>query len=190
MKHPARPASQHRDPRDDPRADRPDDLPETPGDEDDDDDVDGTPARPRPGAAPAGGQRLDKWLWAARFYKTRSLAADEVGKGRISVNGQPAKPARELKPGDLVLLRQGPVRRTVQVLGLSAVRGPAPVAQALYAETPESIAERQQAAEARRLAAEPALAITQGRPTKRDRRDLDRGQAGWQRWSASLDDGD
>lgn len=137
---------------------------------------------------PAPGLRLDKWLWAARFYKTRSLAAEEIGKGRISVNGQVAKPSRELRPGDEVLLRQGPVQRTVRVLGLSAVRGPAPVAQQLYEETPESLLARQQAAEQRRLAAEPALAIAQGRPTKRDRRDIERTQAGWQRWSASIDD--
>lgn len=150
----------------------------------------------------ADAQRLDKWLWAARFYKTRSLAADEIGKGRIAVNGQPAKPARTLRPGDTVELRQGPVRRTVVVKTLSAVRGPAPVAQALYDETPESLAARQQAAEARRLAAEPALAIAAsrlGRPTKRDRRELARAQGdlqqgeapalpGWQRWRAEIDD--
>jgi ribosome-associated heat shock protein Hsp15 len=145
--------------------------------------------------------RLDKWLWAARFYKTRSLAADEIDKGRIAVNGQAAKPSRTLRAGDRVELRQGPVRRTVIVRALSAVRGPAPVAQALYEETPESLAERQQAAEARRLAAEPALAIAasrQGRPTKRDRRDLERAHGGlqdgepappeWQRWRAEIDD--
>ena len=137
---------------------------------------------------PADGLRLDKWLWAARFYKTRSLAADEIGKGRISVNGQVAKPSRELRVGDEVGLRQGALQRTVRVRGLSAVRGPAPVAQTLYEETPESIAARQQAAEARRLATEPALAIAQGRPTKRDRREIDRTQTGWQRWSASIDD--
>ena len=128
--------------------------------------------------------RLDKWLWAARFYKTRALAAAEIGRGRIQVNGTVAKASRELKVGDLLALRQGPVQRTVQVLALSHVRGPAPVAQALYAETPESIAARQQAAEARRLGAEPAGSIEQGRPTKRDRRQL----ADWQRWSASIDD--
>jgi ribosome-associated heat shock protein Hsp15 len=127
--------------------------------------------------------RLDKWLWAARFYKTRGLATDEINKGRVQVNGQAAKPARELKAGDLVELRQGPVHRTVQVLGLSQVRGPAPVAQALYAETPESTARREKAAEQRRLGSEPALAIEQGRPTKRDRRQL----ADWNRWSASAD---
>jgi len=128
--------------------------------------------------------RLDKWLWAARFYKTRGLACDEIDKGRVSVNGQVAKPSRELRPGDLIELRQGPVTRTVHVLALSQVRGPAPVAQALYAETPESVAARLQAAEQRRLGAEPALAIEQGRPTKRDRRQL----VDWRRWSASAAD--
>ncbi len=132
--------------------------------------------------------RLDKWLWAARFYKTRSLATDEIGKGRINVNAQPAKPSRDLRVGDTVLLRQGPVQRTVVVKGLSAVRGPAPQAQALYEETADSLAQRNQAAEARRLAAEPALTIEQGRPTKRDRRDLERSQHDWQRWSASVDE--
>ncbi len=128
--------------------------------------------------------RLDKWLWAARFFKTRALAADEVGHGRVRINGQPAKPARELKAGDRVEIRQDQVWRCVLVRALSTVRGPAPLAQTLYAETPESLAARAQAAEARRLGAEPALAIHQGRPTKRDRRDLH----SWHRWSASIDD--
>lgn len=128
--------------------------------------------------------RLDKWLWAARFYKTRALAVEEIARGRVEVNGQAAKPSRDIRPGDLLRLRQGVAEREVQVLALSQVRGPAPVAQALYAETPESVARREQAAEARRLAPEPALAIAenrQGRPTKQDRRRL----ADWQRWSAS-----
>lgn len=132
--------------------------------------------------------RLDKWLWAARFFKTRALAAEDIGHGRVSVNGQVAKASRELKPGDLLQWRQGPVLRTVKVVALSHVRGPAPQAQALYAETPESIAARERAAEARRLGAEPAASIEQGRPTKRDRRELTRSVAQWQRWSASLDD--
>ena len=136
----------------------------------------------------SGGMRLDKWLWAARFYKTRSLATDEIGKGRVSVNGQAAKASRELRLGDTVLVRQGPVQRTVLVKGLSQIRGPAPVAQALFEETPDSLSARTQAAEARRLAAEPASSIEQGRPTKRDRRDIERTQVEWQRWSASLDD--
>ena len=128
--------------------------------------------------------RLDKWLWAARFFKTRALAAEEIGRGRVMVNGQLAKASRELKVGDRIVLRQGPVERTVDLLALSSVRGPAPVAQALYAETPESIAARLRAAEARRLGSEPADTIEQGRPTKRNRRKL----ADWQRWSASADD--
>jgi ribosome-associated heat shock protein Hsp15 len=128
--------------------------------------------------------RLDKWLWAARFYKTRALAAEEIGRGRVAVNGLAAKASRELRVGDLLELRQGLIQRTVQVLGLSTARGPAPVAQALYEETPESIAARLKATEQRRLGAEPAATIEQGRPTKRDRRQL----ADWQRWSASADD--
>lgn len=133
--------------------------------------------------------RLDKWLWCARFYKTRSIAADEVGRGRVTVNGQLAKPARDLRCGDTVALRQGPIERTVVVQGLSGQRGPAPVAQTLYAETPESVAQRQRLAEQRRLAPEPATTIAQGRPTKRDRRDIDRARGtGWgDRWSVSLD---
>jgi ribosome-associated heat shock protein Hsp15 len=130
--------------------------------------------------------RIDKWLWAARFFKTRSLAVDEIGKGRVQVNTQDAKPSREVRPGDTVTLRQGPVQRTVTVRGISGARGPAPVAQLLYEETPESIAARERAAEQRRLAPEPALGITQGRPTKRDRRDI--GRAWGDRWSASIDD--
>ncbi len=130
--------------------------------------------------------RIDKWLWAARFFKTRSLAVDEIGKGRVQVNAQDAKPSREVRPGDTVTLRQGPVQRTVTVRGISGARGPAPVAQLLYEETPDSIAARERAAEQRRLAPEPALGITQGRPTKRDRRDISR--AWGNRWSASIDD--
>ena len=132
--------------------------------------------------------RLDKWLWAARFYKTRALAVDDIDKGRISVNGQAAKPSRDLRTGDTVALRLGPIRRIVLVKALSAQRGPAPVAQTLYEETADSVADRGREAEARRLAAEPALSIEQGRPTKRDRRDLARSQVEWQRWSAAIDD--
>ena len=137
---------------------------------------------------PAESMRLDKWLWCARFYKTRALAVDEIGKGRVTVNGQSAKAARELRAGDTVALRQGHVLRIVVVRALSAMRGPAPVAQRLYEETPESIAARAQAAEARRLAPEPAADLREGRPTKRDRRSLDGLRRGWgERWSASLD---
>ncbi|HRK37319.1 MAG TPA: RNA-binding S4 domain-containing protein [Burkholderiaceae bacterium] len=114
--------------------------------------------------------RIDKWLWAARFYKTRSLATDELNKGRVQVNDQVIKPSRELRVGDRVTVKAGHTVRTVQVLALSDVRGPAPVAQTLYTETPESLQARMAAAEMRRLAPEPALSQPQGRPTKRDRR--------------------
>ena len=127
--------------------------------------------------------RLDKWLWAARFYKTRALAAEEVGKGRVQVNGQTTKAAKELRPGDRLDVRQGQIARTVLVLGLSAMRGPAPQAQALYQETPESLERREKADEQRRLAPEPSATISQGRPTKQDRRKL----SDWDRWSASID---
>jgi ribosome-associated heat shock protein Hsp15 len=128
--------------------------------------------------------RLDKWLWAARFFKTRSIAAEEIARGRVGVNGQPAKAARDLKIGDEVRVRQGSVERVVLVRGLSPIRGPAPAAQALYEETAQSVAARQKAAEARRMGVEPALALTEGRPTKRDRRQI----SDWRRWSASIDD--
>lgn len=117
--------------------------------------------------------RLDKWLWAARFYKTRSLAAHEVGKGKVSVNDQLAKPAREVVVGDLVAIRKDGALVTVNVCGLSGVRGPATVARQLYTETPESCAAREHAGEIRRLAPEPAREIASGRPTKRDRRQID-----------------
>jgi len=131
------------------------------------------------------GVRLDKWLWAARFFKTRSLAAEEIARGRVLANGQVAKASREVRTGDTLALRQGTVARTIVVLGVSGVRGPAPVAQALYRETEESVAAREAAAQARRLSPEPAAAIESGRPTKRDRRHL----ADWNRWSASVDEG-
>ena len=134
---------------------------------------------------PADKLRVDKWLWAARFYKTRSLAVDEINKGRVRVNDIEAKPAREVKVGDTLALRQGPVTRTLTVLGISNQRGAAPVAQQLYAETQESIQLREQAAEQRRLHAEPASSQEHGRPTKRDRRTLDKGWGS--RWSASTD---
>lgn len=131
--------------------------------------------------------RLDKWLWAARFYKTRAIAVEFIDKGRVQVNGQPAKRSRDLRVGDLVGLRQGAqaeTAREVRVLALSALRGPASVAQALYAETPQSVAAREAAARARPYLSDPAQTIEQGRPTKRDRREL----VDWQRWSASADD--
>jgi ribosome-associated heat shock protein Hsp15 len=132
--------------------------------------------------------RIDKWLWAARFYKTRTLASEEIGKGRVEVNGQEAKPAREVKLGDIVSMRRETVVRTVVVKGLSGMRGPAPVAQQLYEETADSVKARQQAAEQRRLAPEPALSIEHGRPTKRGRRELDDARGWGDRWSASIDE--
>lgn len=140
------------------------------------------PTRADPGDR--GGPRLDKWLWAARFYKTRGLAQEEIERGRVQVNGQPAKASREVRLDDRVTLRQGGLEREVRVRGLSQVRGPAPVAQGLYEETAGSIAARERAAEQRRLAPEPADALAEGRPTKRDRRQL----AAWTRWSVSVDD--
>jgi ribosome-associated heat shock protein Hsp15 len=130
------------------------------------------------------GLRLDKWLWAARFFKTRALAVEAIERGRVTVNGQGAKPSRELRPGDRLEVRQGPLARCVVVRGLSTMRGPAPVAQALYEETPESIAARERAAAEGHWRADPAHTIEQGRPTKRNRRQL----ADWQRWSVSIDD--
>lgn len=133
--------------------------------------------------------RIDKWLWAARFYKTRSLASEEIARGRVEVNGQEVKPAREVKLGDRVALRRESVTLTVLVRGISGTRRPAPVAQLLYEETAESREAREKAAEQRRLAPEPALSIDQGRPTKRGRRELDDAQRGWgDRWSASVDE--
>lgn len=133
--------------------------------------------------------RIDKWLWAARFYKTRSLACEEIDKGRVQVNGVTAKPSREVKAGDTVQLRSAMSTRTVTVLTVSDKRGSAPIAALLFAETLESQRLRAVAAEARRLAPEPGLSLLHGRPTKRDRRDTEqvRGSANqWDsRWSAT-----
>lgn len=147
-------------------------------------------------ASTADRVRLDKWLWAARFFKTRSLASDEIDKGRVKINGQTAKASREPKVGDEIEFKTGYSSRTVVVRALSTVRGPASQATLLYEETAASVLARVQAAEQHRLAPEPAHAIAQGRPTKRDRRQLqdlrsstDRPQADWNaRWSAALDD--
>ena len=129
--------------------------------------------------------RIDKWLWAARFYKMRSLAVEEIDKGRVRINDVEAKPAREVKIGDTVTLRQGPLTRTVVVRGISSQRGGAPLAQQMYEETADSLAARAQAVEQRRLGMEPASSLEHGRPTKRDRRSIDK--AWGDRWSASTD---
>ena len=135
--------------------------------------------------------RIDKWLWAARFYKTRSLASEEIDKGRVHVNGVTVKPAREVKAGDLVEVRTGVITRKFTVTGVSDKRGSATVAATLFQETAESMAHRLAAAEQRRLSPEPALSLTQGRPTKRERREGDAARDAAQdwgnRWSASLD---
>ncbi len=127
--------------------------------------------------------RLDKWLWAARFFKTRSLSADEIGRGRVQVNGQAAKASREVRVGDRIELRQGHVARTVVVKAADDKRGSASVAGEMFEETPQSVELRTKQALERRMNAEPSLAIDQGRPTKRDRRQL----ADWNRWSASVE---
>ncbi len=129
------------------------------------------------------GVRLDKWLWAARFFKTRGLAGEQIALGRVLVNGLPAKASRELRVGDRITLRRDGAW-VVDVLAVSSHRGPATVARTLYQETADSRAEREQAAQARRLAPEPSATLTEGRPTKRDRRQL----ADWDRWTAQLDE--
>lgn len=117
--------------------------------------------------------RIDKWLWAARFFKTRSISVDNINKDRVQINGQNVKPAREVKVGDTILIKFPREYKTVVVKGLSQVRGPAPIAQQLYEETAESIAERERRAEMRRFAPEPAHQMRGGRPTKRQRRDIE-----------------
>ena len=129
--------------------------------------------------------RIDKWLWAARFYKTRTLAVDDIHKGRIHVNAQEAKPAREVRAGDTVVLRQAGISRTLVVKAVSDKRGSAPVAQQLFEETPESLQLRAQAAEQRRMGTEPGLSLKDGRPNKHDRRAVE--NAWGARWSASVD---
>ena len=124
----------------------------------------------KPDSTPSTGVRLDKWLWAARFFKTRSLAAEEIHKGRVSINGSTAKAAREVRVGDTIALRQGNMPKTVVVRGISGTRGPAAVAQLLYAETEQSIAKRENAAAMRKSG---AMGIsTDGKPTKKQRRQL------------------
>lgn len=120
--------------------------------------------------------RIDKWLWAARFFKTRSLATDEINHGHVQIERHDVKPSREIRVGEVITVMQAHVPRTVVVKALGQQRGPAALAQQLYEETPESLQARARAAESRRLSPEPALTIAGGRPTKRDRRDL---QKGW-----------
>lgn len=117
--------------------------------------------------------RLDKWLWAARFFKTRSLAIQAIEQGRVKLNGDRVKPAREIRPQDRLEIQLGDHVWMLTVRALSMQRGPAPVAQQLYAEDPDSLARRQQQVSERKLSVNPAAEI-KGRPTKRDRRQIHR----------------
>jgi len=119
------------------------------------------------------GIRIDKWLWAARFFKTRSLATDAVGGGKIKLNGAPTKPSRDIKVDDRLDIFNGETRWAVIVRALSEKRGPASEARLLYEETPESIAAREAEQMRRKFEVEPASDI-HGRPTKRDRRQITR----------------
>jgi ribosome-associated heat shock protein Hsp15 len=119
-----------------------------------------------------GGVRIDKWLWAARFYKTRSLAADAVTSGKVELNGERTKPAKSVKPSDMIRMRSGVFEQVVEVKALSDKRGPATIAQTLYAETAESAAARAKLAE--RMRYEMPAGTETGRPSKKDRRDIAR----------------
>ena len=116
--------------------------------------------------------RIDKWLWAARFFKTRSLASDEIKSGRVQIDRHDVKPSHEIRIGEVISIVQAKIPRTVVVKGTSEQRGPSPVAQQLYEETPQSLQTRAALSERQRLSPEPALSLAHGRPTKRDRRDL------------------
>ena len=117
--------------------------------------------------------RLDKWLWAARFFKTRALAHEALELGRVRIDGVVLKPARAARVGETLEIRRGEERWVVKVLALSAQRGPAAEAQGLYEELPASRVERERLAQARRYAREPAVTL-KGRPSKREGRELRR----------------
>ncbi|HKY10040.1 MAG TPA: S4 domain-containing protein [Candidatus Binatia bacterium] len=117
--------------------------------------------------------RLDKWLWAARFFKTRALAAEAVTGGKVNINGDRAKPSRIVRLGDELTVRRGSYEWTVVVKDVSRLRGPAPQAQQLYEETDESKRRREAAAAQLRLERPPEF-DSPGRPSKKDRRALDR----------------
>lgn len=121
--------------------------------------------------APLTSLRIDKWLWAARFFKTRSLATEAIHAGHIKLNGATVKPARVLRAGDMLDLAIGEEKWTVEVLGLNDLRRPASEAQQLYAETAESRERRAAAKEAHRLAPTPGSDL-RGRPTKKARRQI------------------
>jgi ribosome-associated heat shock protein Hsp15 len=117
--------------------------------------------------------RLDKWLWAARFFKTRAIAADAIESGKVEVNGDRAKRAKQLQVGDLVRIRLGPYHHLVKVLGLSERRGPASVAATLYEENAEGRKARE-ALQLQMKVAQSASGYMPGRPTKKDRRDIEK----------------
>ena len=121
-----------------------------------------------------GRVRIDKWLWAARFFKTRSLAAEAVAAGKVEVNAERVKPAKLVQVGDSVSVRLGPYLHVVHVRAVSERRGPATVAATLYEETAESSAARAKLAEQLRMAPAAFVYEEKGRPTKRDRREIDR----------------
>jgi ribosome-associated heat shock protein Hsp15 len=125
-------------------------------------------------AASSARVRLDKWLWAARFFKTRALAADAVAGGKVTIGGDRVKPARPTQVGDMVAVRLGPYEHVVRVKALSERRGPASVAMTLYEEAPESRAAREKLSEQLRMAPAAFVYEEKGRPTKRDRREIDR----------------
>jgi len=127
-----------------------------------------------PETSTAGRVRIDKWLWAARFFKTRSLAAEAVAAGKVEVNEERVKPAKLIQLGDSVSVRLGPYLHIVHVRGISERRGPASVAATLYEETAESSAARTKLAEQLRMAPAAFVYEEKGRPTKRDRREIDR----------------
>lgn len=117
--------------------------------------------------------RVDKWLWAARFFKTRTLAGNAIEGGKVRLNGERIKPARSVRIGDLLDIDNGTTAWQVNVLALTEMRGSASVAQAHYAETVQSVAKRQLIVDQNRLFREPGAAL-KGRPTKRDRRQMDK----------------
>jgi len=118
-------------------------------------------------------QRIDKWLWAARFFKTRSLASQQVLKGRVSVNGQRAKPSRAITAGDIVVVRKHPYEFEVEVLGVREERRPATEARKLYQESDRSIARRSELAALQRIDRVVSAGLKgEGRPSKRQRRQI------------------
>jgi ribosome-associated heat shock protein Hsp15 len=134
------------------------------------------PANPAPARV-----RLDKWLWAARFFKTRALAVEAIDGGKVQVSGDRVKRAKQIQIGDRISIRLGPYEHVVEVRGLSERRGPATEAALLYAETPESIKERERVAFQLKAAHVLFVPETNERPTKRDRRRLEefRKKSGW-----------